>query len=225
MKFTFLIFVLALMIALPTVSWSWDYFYDGSVLPNDPSLGVNMWDLGGDLSMCITDGSALHIADDSTARGVSFSRSAASAGEPLTVEARIRVTSGNSTLLYIGTPSYTPSLELYSDHLVAHLNYTTMTYTTDLSSFRTIRVATTAQSGYYTSYVWLDGTLVMQGAAKPGGNYEDIIFGSPWGGMGDSYWDYVAYSASFEPVPEPSSLAALAFGLLPFGAAAIRRRR
>jgi hypothetical protein len=225
MRLRLLLFASALLLALPSISYAWDYLYDGSVLPNDPSLGANRWTMDGDASMLSTDGNVLHIVDRSTTDGVCFYRSAAPADTPLTVEARVRVTEGDSTILYLGTPSYTPYFELYSDRLVSHLNYGVITYMTNLSLFRTIRVATAAQNGTYTSYVWVDGVLAAQGTATPGGNQYDVIFGAPWSGTGDSYWDYVAYGASFNPVPEPSSLLVLGMGALPIAGLLLRRRR
>jgi len=207
---------------MASIAASWDLYYDGSVLPNDPSLGSNVWLAAGDTSVCSSDGSVLRILDR-TDTHVAFHRSAAPEHSPLTAEARVRVLSGNSALLYLGTPSYTPYLELYADRVEINFGYgVQQTCQTDLSQFRTIRMAIDASG---KSYVWLDGALVAQGTSRPGGNQDYLMFGAPWSGASESYWDYVAYSAAFLPIPEPSSLLALAAGLAGIGGFALRRRR
>jgi len=53
-----------------------------------------------------------------------------------------------------------------------------------------------------------------------------VWFGTAWsvGDTAEAYWDYVAYSAAFLPIPEPSSLLALAGGVAGLGGFALRRR-
>jgi hypothetical protein len=52
-----------------------------------------------------------------------------------------------------------------------------------------------------------------------------VEFGSYLGaGSCDTYWQYVAYSKEFLPVPEPGSLIALAGGLAGIGAGALWRK-
>jgi len=218
----FAVCVLLSIAACSGMSSAWDHIYDGSVLPNDPSLGSNVWLAAGDTSACSSDGSVLRILDR-TDTYVSFRRSAAPARSPLTVEARVRVVSGNNTLLYVGTPSYTPYLELYADRV--QINFGSgrqQTYHSDLSVFHTIRLDMDAWS---RSYVWLDDVLAAQGTSTPGGNTFDLMFGAPFSGASESYWDYVAYSAAFLPIPEPSSLLALAGGLAGIVGAGMWRRR
>ncbi len=188
MRLTFLTLLIATMLSTPVVSWAWDVHYDGGVLPNDASLGADAWVAGGDTSMCSIDGGSLLIDDPDSVDWVSFSRSAAPAGSPLTVEASVCVAAGSAALLYAGTPSYAVQVDLFSDHLNV-LNVGPGGFVTcpvDLSSFSTVRVATAVQSGSYVSYVWVDGILLAQGAVPARGNDFDVEFGSLWT-AGQSY--------------------------------------
>jgi len=214
--------LIGVLLVMATCASAWDHYYDGGVLPNDPSLGADAWTAAGDLSMCSSDGSVLLISDARVDSAVSFHQSSPPVGSPLTVQARVRVVSGSSTVLYAGTPSRAIEISLYPNRLVVgSILPATVTFNSDLTSFRTIRVAMAGASGSYASYVWLDGVLVAQGTAWSG-NYQYVMFGSPWGGTGVSYWDYVGYSNAF---PEPSSLSALCTALCGFGAMLRRARR
>ncbi len=181
MRLISLVFLMALAISVPAASWAWDVYYDAAVLPNDASLGTDAWLAQGDVTTCSICAGALCIATSGPADGVSFSRSAAPARSPLTVEARVCVAAGSSATLYAGTPSYAPQVNLYSDHLTAYIGPNGfVTCPVDLSSFSTVRVATEMQGGFYVSYVWVDGILLAQGAVPTCGNDFDVIFGSFW---------------------------------------------
>lgn len=222
MKFTFLIFAITLVVALPAVSSAWDHVYDGSVLPNDSSLGADRWASQGDLSMCSTDGNILRLDDTRTDALEGFSRGA-EAG-PITMEARVHTTSGSDvSYMAIGTPSFSTSTYLYPGYLQVFFDYSNLpvTYSGDLTTFHTVRVAISAQG---QCYVWLDQTLVAQGVTHVGGQGTVSFGGSSESGLGQSYWDYVAYSNAFFPIPEPSSFLALGSGLLALRTL-IRRRR
>ena len=67
--------------------------------------------------------------------------------------------------------------------------------------------------------------LVSFGCMLPSTQWWDVYFASASGTASSSYWDYVAYSDAFLPVPEPSSMLALAGGIAGITAFALRRKR
>ena len=226
MKLTFLFCALVLAMVAPSSSWAWDHVYDGSVLPNDASL-ANRWAVGGTgggIAMCSTDGDVLCINDTRTDTCVFFSKGAQPG--PITMESGVRVAtvSGQCVSMAVGTASFSTAVNLYPGYLQVFFDYGNppVTYSADLTAFHALRVAINAQG---QSYVWLDQTLIAQGATHVGGQGGIYFGGTSVGGLGQSYWDYVAYSASFDPVPEPSSLASLCVGLLPLPFAMKRPRR
>jgi hypothetical protein len=221
MKFISLVLVISFMMMFSAASWAWDYLYDGSVLPNDPSLGANQWYVypGANISECSTDGNVLHIEG-----AADFYKDALPG--PITMESKVYVTGepGYSAFMAIGSPSFSTYAVLYPGYLQVYFDYGNepVTYATDMTTFHTLRIAINAQG---QSYVWLDQDLVVQGITHVGGQGFVDFGGSLRSELGQSHWDYVAYSASFEPVPEPSSILALVGGITGLGGFALRRRR
>ena len=144
------------------------------------------------------------------------------AGIPVTLETQMRVTeaSGNAPGITIQTGSIFVDLYVYPDHIVNN----GMSFNGDFTTFTTIRLGCDGQGNVYT---WVDGQLAISYYQSPssGGGQNGISFGSDYrGGSFDSYWQYVAYSKEFLPIPEPSSLVALLAGLGGLGAMMRRRR-
>ena len=216
--------VIILTCALCGACCAWEYFYDASTLPNDPSLGADEWRTfsGSDVSMCTTDGDILHVVDARTDKSAYFYRYSAPPLSPITMEARVRVASGWGTTVDVGTPSFRTLVSLYPDHVEASFSYGGWaTYSADMTAYHTIRVATDSQG---RSYVWLDGAEIAQGVTTVGNQGAVSFGGFSVAGLSESYWDYVAYSAAFLPIPEPFSLLTLACGLAGVGWAARSRR-
>lgn len=201
---------------------AWDYFYDGTVLPNDPLLGSGQWWPwpGMDTSVCSCDGGVLRIDDDRASMSATFYKFAVpTAGTPVTLEARVRVASG-AAVIDVGTPSFWTRVLVSADMLTTTFYQgVPLAYSADCSLFRTIRIATDSSG---SSQVWLDGVLVAQGRTTVS-NQGNLLFGSG-SATSDTYWDYVAYSNAFVPVAEPSSLAVILTGLAACGET-VRRKR
>ena len=208
----------------PAQATAWDYFYDCSVLPDDPSLGAGIWNKfsGNDYTQTFASDGILHITDTSADAAVVYGRFAVASGSPLTVEARVRIVYGEGTAIVAGTPAFATGLWLYSDRVDVYFQpQRASTYPLDLSQFRTIRIAMDSQR---RSQVWIDDFLLVQGITFFS-NQGDVTFGSLSNlGTNQSQWDYIACSAEFLPIPEPSSLMALGLMLIPAGAVILRRK-
>jgi hypothetical protein len=210
--------VLAIALALASAaraeSWEVVYAAGSGLLPTQSSPAWSLYSYGAPISV---ENGFLHIGI-SASGGADYTRDEATipAGVPVTVEARLQVlpcSFGDATL-QIGTYGTTSAVIIRPDHMGSYYD--------DFTTLRTVRFA---YDGSGWDYVWVDGQLAISSKAPPwkqsGGTPAGVFFGS---GSCDSYWQYVAYSKEFLPIPEPCSLAALLAGLVGFGAM-IRRRR
>jgi len=201
---------------------AWDCFYDGSVLPTDPSLGANRWGSGDDVSLSSTDGNLLHLVNGQ-GNDLRFAKQFGMAAHtPFTFETRVSVVTGGAAFVII-VPGAGVSIGLQPGGVdVGTAPGVPRLYITDLTMFRTIRVAIDPQG---QSYVWLGGQLLDHGVSSWDFPNCALAFQNYSYVASDSYWDYIGYSAAFLPVPEPSSLLALAGGIAGLGGLALRRKR
>ena len=125
---------------------------------------------------------------------------------PLTVEARVAVESGEA---FISAGGGMPALWLTPDQIGAQLAGGQVNwYPADLSEFQTVRLAVDSSGG---SSVWMDGVLLCSAVSSyVNTQTRGPQFGAEFDTASNSYWDYVAYSNAFLPVPEPSSVLPLA---------------
>ena len=193
---------------LPTVaSPSWNVFYRTDPTPAIVGNALRMQHLAG--------GAYLHYGREQ----------AIVAGVPITLETRMHVTSDSvgAPHISIQTLGCLAYVQIYADHLNTWELGRPITFASDLTTFRTIRLA---YDGVSRAYVWVDDQPAFSWVCGTGGQ-DGINFGS-YTYIGDaafdSYWQYVAYSKEFLPVPEPSSLLVLAVSLAGIGAAVVRRR-
>lgn len=220
-----------------TVASAWDVFYDGNTLPDAHELGIYTWssNVSASPNISVNNGS-LHINDRSSTEAVWFSREGSRLPyrSSATIEARVKVLSaqevnpwdfavGFGTYIYGGGDAF---IGLWTDKIGTRYGgeNNMRFYSVDMTQFHTIRVA--SQGSTPTFNVWLDGNEVFSGVT-PLDNLEAVQFGSTQsiGATSDSYWDYVAYSKTFSPVPEPSSILALFGGMTALGGSVLRMHR
>ena len=231
------IFVLA---ACSSAHAAWRTVYDGSVFPDSPALGSAAWTAGptNDLSASSARDGMLHLVDQWADRSVWFQQGLSDypAGSPVTVEARLRVNAAYSSADWIAPVQFgfshgysNPFIGFWTDGLATRyarenlLRFQPM----DMTVFHTVRIAVEAKPKYSPPkfWVWVDGRQVFHGECA-GWKQLGVYFGSSTilnDSTCDVDWDYVRYSWDFQPVPEPSSLAALGGGVM--GLLALRRRR
>ncbi|MCX6376357.1 MAG: PEP-CTERM sorting domain-containing protein [Armatimonadetes bacterium] len=221
--------IVACVLLLTSAAGAWDVQYVAStgLLPTSASPAWQLF-LHNDPIPTVADG-ILRIQHTGTASYVEYSREgyAIDAGVPVTVEARVRAaeTSSGASRLSIQTKGCYASLLIYPDHIAAadHSAGGWVTLSGDFTTFRAIRVA---YDGGMRAYAWVDDEPAFSWGLSGSAGQDGVNFGSCLGaGPCDSYWQYVAYSKQFVPVPEPSSLIALAGGLAGLGGTALRRRR
>ncbi|HET6453420.1 MAG TPA: PEP-CTERM sorting domain-containing protein [Armatimonadota bacterium] len=226
MKVSSLVFIITtvLLVSFASAANAWDTFYDGSQLPTDEG-----WSLGGnDISECSTDGNALRILDNRTDASAYFRKTVSAKGQPITSEARLMVAGASETdtvQMLVSNLSFSTLLAFTPSQISVQFDWqeqSWLSFPADLSHYRTVRVATDSQGN---SYVWLDGNLLTVGTTHVGGQGSMYFGAIGYAPTSESYWDYVAASPEFLPIPEPSSLLALAGGLIGLGGLALRRRR
>lgn len=203
MVLTLLLIACCIAVLSPMAS-AWDVTYDGSVFPNDTTLGQTIWKNGSrnDLSGCSVQDGLLHLSDQATDKTALFSREPMlPSGTPITIEARVKVLSGASA--FTGDPPARIELATVSGRVVVGLWPSKVTCSgsessVDMTTLHTIRVGLRDDNQYR---VWVDGTQLFSGTAASG-SQSGIAFGSSWqpGGTVDSYWDYVSYSKAYIPV-------------------------
>ena len=230
--------LLTLLMAIPGPCLAWDLTYDGDVLPTDPALGPGSWALNvysapGVVSDSSTTGGVLHLSDQRTDQAALFFRDDVPPNSPVTIEARLRVTSADGAYIALVEPlRFGGSLAfvgIWPDRVGVRYrgnNYFDF-YSVDMTQFHVVRLAIEENPWPYrvpAFTVWVDGVQVFSGSA-PGTTGGSVHFGTNLikEFTSESYWDYVRYSREYVPVPEPSGLLALTSGLT--GLLAMRRRR
>lgn len=239
MKTIFAIPVLVLLIAMFSINnvYAWDVYFDGSADPDAAYFGLSAWqgDDNNYLGQCTTQEGIYHLVDQNPVSTVRFYREGSFGLEyptDLTVEARVKIVSASSKVSYVPvlgfgiTSSAGSYVGLWTDKIGVRYgdsNETTF-YSVDMTQYHTIRLAT--RNSDSSVVVWVDGIQALAGQANGGSGDGGVEFGmTPYvTDTADSYWDYVAYSKAYSPVPEPSTLLGFGSSLLCLAGFAIRKR-
>lgn len=189
---------------LASAAVAWDINYDGSVLPNDGTLGTAVWTgcTINDVSRCSVQDGVLHLVDQSTKKTAEFYREKMLPKDtPITLEARVRIASGTGITandaparIEVGRIDACVFLGLWPDKIKCGSSV----HNVDMTSFHVVRVALQSDKHYQ---VWLDGSQVFSGSTTDG-SQAGIVFGSSRSPVGtvDSCWDYVNYSKAYIPI-------------------------
>ena len=230
MKKTFtlaaIVLLAGLVCAIKASAWEVEYNASSGVLPTAASPPWKLYRYG-DPTPTISDG-VLRIQHVAAGNYVEYGREcwAIDRGVPVTMEARMWVAAfSGAPRLSIQTQGCYADFFIYPDHLSAHdwnNGWIPIASSGDFSTPRTIRFA---YDGGSRAYVWVDGQMALSFALAPTNGQNGVTFGSYGGAASsDSYWQYVAYSKEFLPVPEPATLIALAPLSLLTGAGLVRKR-
>lgn len=188
---------------------SWEFVYEGDIIPDDPALGDNVWDIYGTTEICeITPNDELHFTDPSD-KTCHVMRPVEN-GEKGTVEARVKVLaqSGVSYTILMGIEDgaiYT-WIDLYTDYIQLEGG---AAYDVDMSEYHTLRLTRDLND----VAVYVDDEEVIVGQPGGTGVRKDIIFGSgSTAGTGEHYWDYVVFTmeGAFSPDELPNYPSTLA---------------
>jgi hypothetical protein len=216
--FTFLLGFIFLLFSLEGNAANWDIVYDGSILPYDKSLGKDVFLFGDanveknlkDFVSVVKDddavnGTALHIKDTKAEGGrLAFFKHEVNF-DTGTAEVRVKSlenTDGWAVGFGMGDGSLEIDVHMYPDRVEI---YQGSKYDVDMKTYRVVRAVKEGKN----ATIYVDGKQVLKG----------VVFASTnlfwWGagssnGIGDGYWDYLAYtlSGAFSPDKLPSPLVA-----------------
>jgi len=211
MKILSLILLVALVwtSTLLAAEIEWEYIYEGDILPDDPSLGDDAWELKGDNKFAeVTDQDELHI-DDVGENHCFFLYNVADAAvmEQATIEARVKVLSQSGAaefevLVGMQDGSQSKWLDLFPDHI--KLDSSSMTYDVDMTDYHILRMTRDGQE----ITIYLDDNEVIEGPHTGAGeSWKGFIFGAGCTlCKSEQYWDYVVFTTegAFSPDVLPS---------------------
>ncbi|MEA3227257.1 MAG: hypothetical protein U9Q07_15010, partial [Planctomycetota bacterium] len=196
---------------------TWEYIYEGDILPDDTSLGGNAWQLMGDNRFAdITDQGELHI-DDVGADHCFFLYDVADVDlmQQATIEVRVKVLSQSGSadfevLVGMQDGSNSKWLDLFPDHIL--LNNTTSTYDVDMTEYHILRmVRDTDDIRIYVD----DEEVISEPHVGAGESWIGFIFGAGCTACtSEQYWDYLVFTTegAFSPEELPSYASMLGTG-------------
>ena len=207
---TSLILLVFFWISTPLVADpTWEYIYEGDILPDDTSLGDNAWQLEGDNRFAeTTDQSELHI-DDVGANHCFFlyNISDPELMQQATIEARVKVLSQSGSanfevLVGMQDGSNSKWLDLFPDHIL--LNATSSTYDVDMTEYHILRMVRDTDD----IHIYVDDVeVISEPHVGAGESWIGFIFGAGCTlCTSEQYWDYLVFTTEggFSPEELPS---------------------
>ena len=204
--------ILAVFFWIPTLlaaDPTWEYIYEGDILPDDTSLGDNAWQLMGDNKFAeITDQGELHI-DDVGINHCFFLYNIADAAlmQQATIEARVKVLSQSGAanfevLVGMQDGSNSKWLDLFPDHIL--LNNTNSTYDVDMTEYHILRMVRDTDD----IHIYVDDVeVISEPHVGAGESWIGFIFGAgATVSTSEQYWDYLVFTTEggFSPEELPS---------------------
>jgi len=187
----------------------WEYIYEGDILPDDPALGDDAWELKGDNKFAeVTDNNELHI-DDVGENHCFFLYNLTDINlmQQATIEARVKVLSQEGSanfevLVGMQDGSRSQWLDLFPDHIL--LNNTGSTYDVDMTDYHVLRMVRDVGD----IYIYVDDEEVIGEAYNGAGeSWIGFIFGAGCTACkSEQYWDYLVFTTEggFSPEELPS---------------------
>ena len=187
---------------------TWEYIYEGDILPDDTSLGDDAWQLMGDNKFAkITDQGELHI-DDVGENHCFFLYNIADAAlmQQATIEVRVKVLSqsGANFEVLVGMQDGSNSkwLDLFPDHIM--LNNSNSTYDVDMTEYHILRMVRDTED----IHIYVDDVeVISEPHVGAGESWIGFIFGAgATVSTSEQYWDYLVFTTEggFSPEELPS---------------------
>jgi hypothetical protein len=206
--FVFIIVALVLTSEAGAADLTWEYIYEGDILPDDPLLGDNVWQLMGDNKFAeITDQEELHI-NDIGENHCFFLYNIADADlmQEATIEARVKVLSqtGTNFEVLVGMQDGRNSkwLDLFPDHIL--LDSSNSTYDVDMTEYHILRMVRNIEN----IRIYVDEEEVISVShVGAGESWIGFIFGAGATlSKSEQFWDYIVFTTEggFSPEELPT---------------------
>ena len=206
--FVSIIVVMVLTIEAGAADLTWEYIYEGDILPDDPLLGDKVWQLMGDNKFAeITDQGELHI-NDIGENHCFFLYNIAEADlmQEATIEARVKVLSQTGTnfevLVGMQDGSNSKWLDLFPDHIL--LDSSNSTYDVDMTEYHILRMVRNIEN--IRIYVDEDEVISISHVGA-GESWIGFIFGAGATlSKSEQFWDYIVFTTEggFSPEELPT---------------------
>jgi len=200
--------VLVLTIEAGAADLTWEYIYEGDILPDDPLLGDQVWQLMGDNKFAeITDQGELHI-NDIGENHCFFLYNIADADlmQEATIEARVKVLSQTGTnfevLVGMQDGSNSKWLDLFPGHIL--LDSSNSTYDIDMTEYHILRMVRNIEN----IRIYVDEEEVISVSHTGAGeSWIGFIFGAGATlSESEQFWDYIVFTTEggFSPEELPT---------------------